>query len=172
MIRSTTITKRLAGGLAVAAVVAAFAAPAALAGSARSDGPLDAWAVKYVSPGGVVGLPDAWAVKYLTPGTYGQPDAWAVKYLSPGGVVGLPDPWAVKYLTPRTYGQPDAWAVKYLNPTTIPATFQVPASRPIVSGDGFDWSSFGIGIGAGIGALLVLGAVAVRLGKLRPLASA
>ena len=37
---------------------------------------------------------------------------------------------------------------------------------------GFDWSSFGIGIGAGIGALLILGAVAARLGKLRPLASA
>jgi hypothetical protein len=156
MIGSSTITKRLVGGLAFAAVVAAIATPAGLAGSTRSEGPLDAWAVKYVSPGGVVGLPDAWAVKYLTPaGTNGQPDAWAVKYLTPGG----------------TYGRPDPWAVKYLTPTNTPATFQVPSSRP-VSGNGFDWSSFGIGIGAGIGALLILGALAARLGKLRPLASA
>jgi hypothetical protein len=40
------------------------------------------------------------------------------------------------------------------------------------SGGGFDWSSFGIGIGAGVGALLILGAVATRLGKLRQLVSA
>jgi hypothetical protein len=37
---------------------------------------------------------------------------------------------------------------------------------------GFGWSAFGIGIGAGIGALLIVGGVAVRFGKLRQLASA
>ena len=44
---------------------------------------------------------------------------------------------------------------------------QAPATRP-----GFDWTAFGIGIGAGIGALLIVGAVATRIGRLRQLASA
>jgi hypothetical protein len=46
--------------------------------------------------------------------------------------------------------------------------------RPVtvtVSG-GFSWGSFGIGIGAGIGALLILGFLGMRVGKLRQLVSA
>jgi hypothetical protein len=138
MIGTSKTTKRLVSGLAFAAVVAAIAAPMGLSAS---------------KPGGV--------------------DPWAVKYVTPGGVNGLPDAWAVKYLTPHAgYGKPDAWQVKYLTPIHIPATLLNPPAQHVTTTGGFDLASFGIGIGAGIGALLVLGAFAVRFGKLRQLASA
>jgi hypothetical protein len=43
---------------------------------------------------------------------------------------------------------------------------------PTVESSGFDWGSFAIGIGTGIGALLILAAIASRLGRVRQLVRA
>ena len=91
---------------------------------------------------------------------------------------GPPDPWAIPYLQAargsdaaaqleRHYQHEDAISQRTGSPVDG-QELQVGVS----ASSGFDWGSFGIGIGAGIGALLILGAVATRFGRLRQLVSA
>jgi len=142
MFDKTHIIRRLASGLALGATTAALVAPVGLAG----------------------GKPD-----------YGPPDPWAVPYLNAAST-----PLPVGFVT-DTVSSARAAHNQAVVSTALPHGFvtdtvlsargqQLQLAATVSSG--FDWGSFGIGIGAGIGALLILGAVATRFGRLRQLVSA
>jgi hypothetical protein len=172
MISTTNTTRRLVRGLALAAATAAIAAPVSLAGDKPDYGPPDSWAIPYLQAGS-----GSDAAAQLEP-DYGPPDSWAIPYLRAGSgsdaAAQLERHYRHEDAISRRNGSPvGAYSLPkgFVTDTVLSARGQE-LQVGVSASSGFDWASFGIGIGAGIGALLLLGAVAVRFGKLRQLVSA
>ena len=83
---------------------------------------------------------------------YGPPDPWLYPYIDSGRAASLA----------TTYGLPSGVATDTLDTARVAQ----PQIVGVVS-QSFDWGDFAIGIGAGIGGLLGLGALATGAGRLR-----
>jgi hypothetical protein len=142
MIGTTKKTRRLASWLAVAAVAVAVAAPAGLAGGKPDYGPPDPWAIPYLNAAATP-LPAGFVTDTVSSARAAHNQAVLSTALPHG----------------------------FVTDTVLSARGQQLQLTTTVS-RGFDWGSFGIGIGAGIGALVILGALATRFARLRQLVSA
>jgi hypothetical protein len=159
MIGTTRTTRRLATGLALAASAAALAAPSGLAGGKHDYGPPDPWELPYLttSSGFVTDTTDTARVARLAGGMRdGTAAASMERHFRHEDT--LPGSKGA-----TSYGLRSGFVTDTLDSARV-ARLQPVATA--VSG-GFDWGSFGIGIGAGIGGLLALGALAARSGRLR-----
>jgi hypothetical protein len=153
MIGTIRISGRFATAVALAAATAALSAPAALA----TDHTGHDFPGASVKPFVESAATDAGAL-----GT----DTLSSARVSGDGL----DPAIAAAITARrhhAYSLPAGFQTDTVNSVRV-----VPAVQPGGATSGFDWASFAIGIGAGIGALLALGALAARIGRFRRLAGA
>jgi hypothetical protein len=144
MIGRTNTTGRVTTAFAAALAIAALASPTAFAGTR--------------GPGAV---PESTATQMER--HYQHEDAI---YQEEGSRVGAAVPGSTAAQMERHFQHEDA---VYQRSGSLPNGQRTVTVT--VSG-GFSWGSFGIGIGAGIGALLILGVLAMRLGKMRQVVSA
>jgi hypothetical protein len=157
---------RLATGIALAATIAAFAAPAAVAGSVldgRSPDTRDAAMATHDSFNGL----DPWMARViaahqqsLTPPDGRSPDTIDAAMATHDAFNGL-DPWMARVIAAhqRSLTPPDG-----RSPDTIDAALQ--AHNPVVTvvtPNGFAWDDFGIGFAAAAGAMLLLAGLRMGL---------
>ena len=126
--------KRLSGGIAVAAVLAALVAPAALA---RQDDPwfYNAVAGKKVAPAGSFGQHDPWFYNVVAHSAAGSNAAFTTDTLAPGG------------------GSAQTQGYRFVTDTLAPGGGIVAVSPGV---QGFDWTDAGIGAGGTIGLMVIL----------------
>jgi hypothetical protein len=155
--------RRIATGIALAAVTAAVVAPAGFAAAGPQVGPPDPWELPYLhasqGQGGFVTDTTNSAQVARNAGTGILPAGFATDTLNSARVANSQLGSAL----------PAGFATDTLNSARV--AHNQPITITTVSG-GFNWSSFGIGLGAGIGLLLALGVLAARTGRVRRLASA
>jgi hypothetical protein len=154
-------TRRLGRGVVLAVVIAATAASAALAAGKPDYGPPDPWAIPYLTSSGNADMARYFQREHGLNGgsaTASAESAMARHFKHEDAVYGA---GGIGYRLPPAF----------VTDTVLSARGQ--QLQVAVSGSsGFDLGSFGIGIGAGIGALLIVAAVATRIGRLRQLVSA
>ena len=126
--------KRLSGGIAVAAVLAALVAPAALA---RQDDPwfYNAVAGKKVAPAGSFGQHDPWFYNVVAHSAGAGNAAFTTDTLAPGG------------------GSAQTQGYRFVTDTLAPGGGIVAVSPGVQS---FDWTDAGIGAGGTIGLMVIL----------------
>jgi hypothetical protein len=153
-------SKRLASGVALAALAAALAVPTALGGVLITDTLNSAQVAKQNTP--AANLMER-HYKHED-AVYGAQPAYQVPA---GFATDTLNSARVARSQPQVYRLPNGFQTDTVNSSRIAPVVE----SPVTSG-GFDWSSFGIGMGAGIGGLLLLGAVAAGVRPLRRLANA
>jgi hypothetical protein len=134
MISTHHTLKRLSGGIAVAAVLAALVAPAALA---RQDDPwfYNAVASKNLVQAASAGRHDPWFYNAVAHSVAGSNATFTTDTLAPGG------------------GSAQAQGYRFVTDTLAPGGGIVAVSP---SARGFDWSDAGIGAGGTIGLMVIL----------------
>jgi hypothetical protein len=136
MISTHHTLKRLSGGIAVAAVLAALVAPAALA---RQDDPwfYNAVAGKNLVQAASAGRHDPWFYNVVAHSVAGSNATFTTDTLAPGG----------------GSAQAQAQGYRFVTDTLAPGGGIVAVSP---SAPGFDWSDAGIGAGGTIGLIVIL----------------
>src|SRR6266516_2669736 len=122
--------KRLSGGIAVAALLAALVAPAALA---RQDDPwfYNAVAGKKVAPARSAGQHDPWYYNVVAHSAAGSNATFTTDTLAPGGG-----------------SAQAAQGYRFVTDTLAPGGGVITVSP---GGQGFDWTDAGIGAGSSVG---------------------
>jgi hypothetical protein len=174
MFRTTHTIRRLGLALAMAAAATAFAVPA-VAGTYTLPVGFQTDTVNSARVAGVDYGLEPWLVTAIQAHGYSLPSGFQTDVLNSArvdsGNTGL-DPWLKTAITAHANPAP---AVPY----SLPSGFQTDtlnsarvAPTIVRVTPGFDWPSFGIGIGAGIGGLLLLAGLAMRVRPPRRVAHA
>jgi hypothetical protein len=135
MISTHHTLKRLSGGIAVGAVLAALVAPAALA---RQDDPwfYNAVAGKKLAPAAPAGRHDPWFYNVVAHSAAGSTATFTTDTLAPGGGAAQAEQ-----------------GYRFVTDTLAPGGGIVAVSPGV---QGFDWTDAGIGAGGSVGLILVL----------------
>jgi hypothetical protein len=133
MISTHNPLKRLAQGIAVGAVLAAFAAPAALA--KQDPWFYNAVASKTVAPVASAGRHDPWFYNAVSHSVAGTNATFTTDTLAPGG------------------GSAQSHGYRFVTDTLAPGGGVVAVSPGV---QGFDWTDAGIGAGGTVGLIVIL----------------
>jgi hypothetical protein len=133
MISTRNTLKRLSQGIAVGAVLAAFAAPAALA--KQDPWFYNAVASKKVAPVASAGQHDPWFYNAVSHSIASTNAAFTTDTLAPGG------------------GSAQSHGYRFVTDTLAPGGGVVAVSPGV---QGFDWTDAGIGAGGTVGLVLIL----------------
>ena len=166
-------------------------ASGANADSQADSGPVDSRQI--LSRTGAYGAPDGWTARAVEdrsslapdsrPVSFGAPDGWTAGALDRSAVVrdggplslGPQDGWTTRAFEgagslppdsrPVSFGAPDGWTARAVTPSV-----SFSAAPAAATAGGFDWTDAGVGAGATLAALLLIGLAAgfVRHSRMHP----